>query len=799
MLLGAASCLVSSGFGGCAMWIVFLALSYAVDLDAPGWTVTGSADENFGRGIEGVGDVNGDGFDDVVVAAQRYGYPGLPDGRVWMYLGSAAGLDPTPVWSVGGQNGTYFGGAITSGDVNGDGITDIAISDTMRVSGTSDPGAVHIFHGVAGSVPGPSATQIIIGVNAGDVFGFDVAIDDFNGDGFGDLVAGARLAESADGKAFAHAGSALGLSVTPTWSYTGEHHNARFGQSTSTIGDVTGDGRPNLIIGESLYTGTQTREGLAHLFNGDGATTLGAVPLSSYTPQVAHGRAGHRSIGLGDINGDGALDYAVSGSQSTQSIGHIWVFAGRSDGTTPSTTPIQTLTGVLGEGYGGALGAADLNADGINDLLVSAWLADQPGTETGAVFVYLGDGTSFSAVPDFTIGQPVEGGILGARIENAGDVNGDCIDDVLIGGEGGFLIVYGSLSGPTFDGSTSGPTLCDDSDGDGVFDSEDPDDSNPYVCGDTDTDGCDDCSQFGYTAPLGDGPDRDRDGECNARDDDDDGDGLLDGADSAPLDPSPVEPDACPSDPETSSAGTCGCGFQSVGGGCVAWSAVVTQDSTVGAGATVMSRALVGATNIGPGAIIGPSAYVGIGSDIGAGAVLARRAGIGQGSRLGASVMLANRVQVGNDVSISGGTVGYGSTIGELARIGPGTTIGNLVTIGRGAWISQDGLGGGARLMRKAQVGDSAVVGSNASLGPATTVGEGTTIGADVRLRRDVTVGADAEIQSQSVIGRRAVIGARSWLAEGTILRGGVIVQDDACVDTGGTPVNRDEVLSGGC
>ena len=140
------------------------------------------------------GDVNGDGFADVIVGASGYDNGQTDEGRAFVYHGSAAGLATTAAWTAeSDQANARFGSSVaTAGDVNGDGFSDVIVGAYAYDNGQTDEGRAFVYHGLGGGLsqrppPGPrSRTRL------GAEFGFSVATaGDVNGDGYSDVIVGA--------------------------------------------------------------------------------------------------------------------------------------------------------------------------------------------------------------------------------------------------------------------------------------------------------------------------------------------------------------------------------------------------------------------------------------------------------------------------------------------------------------------------------------------------------------------------------------------------------------------------------
>jgi len=184
------------------------------------WTATGEGTDNrFGHSVSSAGDVNGDGYSDLIVGAN---HNSNYSGKAYLYLGGPSGPSATASWTKSGEaSGSEFGAAVASaGDVNDDGYSDVVIGAPNYSSGTIGGKAYLYLGGPSGLAATPAWTAVGQGANSS--FGWAVAsAGDVNGDGKADVIIGAFGNATSTGKAYLYLGVASGLSITPSWTKVG--------------------------------------------------------------------------------------------------------------------------------------------------------------------------------------------------------------------------------------------------------------------------------------------------------------------------------------------------------------------------------------------------------------------------------------------------------------------------------------------------------------------------------------------------------------------------------------------------
>jgi hypothetical protein len=307
------------------------------------WTVDGDrGDAELGRSLATAGDVNGDGYSDVLVAAPFYDEGEIPlQGRVWLYHGSAAGAETTAAWTSAGPSAlSAFGESLASaGDVNGDGYADVILGAYLDENGQADEGRAFVHHGsAAGLAPSPAWT--VEGDQSQAYFGSAVAsAGDVNGDGYSDVIVGALYhdnGEANEGRAYVYHGSPAGLSPTPAWQAEGGQPHAHFGHAVASAGDVNGDGHADVLVGAYGWDNGQSDEGRALVYHGSPAG-LSLTPAWTVEGNLEGAQLGLFVASAGDVNRDGYSDvilnrrvyYGSPAGLSAASEAILGVFAGR--------------------------------------------------------------------------------------------------------------------------------------------------------------------------------------------------------------------------------------------------------------------------------------------------------------------------------------------------------------------------------------------------------------------------------------------------------------------------------------
>ncbi len=355
---------------------------------------------------------------------------------------------------------TYLMPLMPRSDINGDGISDLIVAAPLDDTVGTAAGAVYVFFGSDDPVALQNRTAAqadlkIVGHHAGDGFGTCVCAADVDGDHIPDLIVGANLVDAVGapdaGAVYVfrgplHAGptlSALAANIRLTGQSTvaGDH----FGTSVQ-VADVTGDSTADVLVSATQHDGLAGIDtGCVYVFRG--GSSLASKGAESADLAFDGAEAGDRlgnSVTCGDLDGDGHADLVLcaqlanpSAPTLMQHAGKVFVVRGGSSmiSAPVSSTDIVIFGSAVEDRFGTSASVADVNGDGIDDLLVGAPLNDSFDIDAGRVYVFLGGSSLASGPADgasvMLSGLPTHNSF--GRTIRTGDVDGDSVADILIG------------------------------------------------------------------------------------------------------------------------------------------------------------------------------------------------------------------------------------------------------------------------------------------------------------------------------------------------------------------------------
>jgi VCBS repeat protein/FG-GAP repeat protein len=404
----------------------------------PAWVGEGNeTGAGFGSGVSGAGDVDGDGYDDVIVTAYRADGDQPDEGRAYLFLGSRDGLAKLPSWTVeSDQASATLGPAAAAGDVNGDGFDDVIVGSQSYSNDLYLEGRAQLYLGSATGLaasPAWSAEGDQLNANLG---GSVAGAGDVNGDGFDDVLVGVvqyTNGQQAEGQARLYLGSAAGLAPLPVWSAEGNQGFAVFAVVASA-GDVNSDGFDDVIVGAPSFNNGQIDEGRAFLYLGSAAGPS-LLPDWSAEGNQADASFGNPVGSAGDVNGDGFGDVVVGAHTYDDGKGRAFLYLGSPTGL--GATPAWTVGGSLrSELFGWIRAAGDLDGDGFDDVIIG--IIGAPGfrngqSSEGRACAYYGSPTGLVTYAGWCFEGNQRDAALGFPVSPAGDVNGDGFSDVLVG------------------------------------------------------------------------------------------------------------------------------------------------------------------------------------------------------------------------------------------------------------------------------------------------------------------------------------------------------------------------------
>jgi len=337
----------------------------------------------FGFGI-GCGDIDNDGYEDIVIGAGQYSEK---RGRAYLYWGSdrkSMDTDPDKIFDGEAEEGGYFGAGYPAVyDIDNDGYDDIILGACASWPPGDGTGRAYLYYGNTKDLMDTSHDLIFTGENPREKLGYAISCGDIDNDGYGDIVIGASAKQ---GRAYLYYGgskSNMDAKADVVFKVKSEG-NDYFGNSIVCV-DQNRDGYDDLVISANGYN---NRQGRTYLFHGNSKRSLDTYPDMIFDGEVEGSNYGVHAI-CGDIDGDNVNDIVIAADRFRQRVGRVYVYWGK-ELAGPDPKPGRILTGENPKDeFSLGLACGDVNNDGFDDLVIGAYRY-KAGANQGRAYLYYG-------------------------------------------------------------------------------------------------------------------------------------------------------------------------------------------------------------------------------------------------------------------------------------------------------------------------------------------------------------------------------------------------------------------------
>ncbi len=398
------------------------------------------------------GDVNGDGVPDILVGAWCASIRASFDGAAFLVLGPAesCALGDCATAVLVGEEAEWSAGQDVApfGDLDGDGYDDVMVGDERTSREYSATGTVYLVLGpVSGELGLEEADMRVDATIWQSQLGNAMeGVGDIDGDGVSDLLVGASGLETYTGAAYLFYGP-TGVDLTDEdadLSLYGSYIRGHLGEELGAPGDTDGDGLPDLVVAEPLKGTEGVDRGAVYVLTDPGTGSVDIVDLADpIRGESDADYAGGSVSAPGDHNGDGYADLLVTASEedsAAEDAGAAYLLLGPMSGYDSMADAWSKFTGVeISEQVNAAASGEDTNGDGYADLILGADDVGPSGDYPGKAYLVLGpapEGTTSLADADGLFRGDQPGDEAGERVAFLPDWNGDGYAELLVGADG---------------------------------------------------------------------------------------------------------------------------------------------------------------------------------------------------------------------------------------------------------------------------------------------------------------------------------------------------------------------------